>query len=53
MNKIVIKVSGGMVQDIYSTDEDLEVFIVDLDSDVDNSECLDLSDAELPKYHVY
>lgn len=52
-NKIVIKVSGGMVQDVYSTDECLEVIIVDQDSDVDDPECLDIDDVELPEYKIY
>lgn len=52
-SKIVIKVSGGMVQDVYSTDEDLEVIIIDQDSDVNDPEYLDIDDVELPEYKIY
>lgn len=31
MSKVVIIVAGGLVQDVYSTTEDIEVEVLDLD----------------------
>lgn len=49
-NRIVIVVKGGMVQDVYSEDENARVEILDLDTE----EGMDAAeDFELPKHHVY
>lgn len=33
MAEVVIVVKGGMVQDVYSTDEDVDVTVLDLDTE--------------------
>ena len=54
METIVIKMSSGMVDEIYSTSKDIEAVIVvddeDFDEDIDEYE---QPDVELPKYRIY
>ena len=33
MAQVVIVVKGGMMQDVYSTDEDVDVTVLDLDTE--------------------
>jgi len=43
MNKIVIVVEGGVVTNVYSWDEDIEITIID----VDNEKCDGLTSEEI------
>lgn len=45
MNRIVIVVEGGLVTNVYSWDEDIEITIID----VDNEKCAGLSSEEIDK----
>ena len=50
MAEIVIVVKGGMVQDVYSTEKDIDVTVMDLDTE----EGLALEDElELPQHQIY
>ena len=50
MAEIVIIVKGGMVQDVYSTEQDIAVTVMDLDTE----EGLALEDElKLPQHHIY
>ena len=48
MQKIVIYVKGGMVQDVYSSVADTEVTVVDYDVPEEERQ-----EAEQPDFHVY
>lgn len=50
MIEIVIEVSGGMVQDVYSDSKDIQVTVLDYDTD----EGHELAEkTEIPKHHIY
>ena len=50
MNRIVIKVWGGLVSEVYSTDRDTEVTVIDEDAPEEQ----ELSESiDLPEYQVY
>ncbi len=50
MPEIVIVVKGGMVQDVYSTEESIDVTVMDLDTE----EGLALEETmQLPEHHIY
>ena len=50
MAEVVIVVKGGMVQDVYSTEEDVDVTVLDLDTE----EGIELeSELVLPEHQVY
>ena len=48
MNRIVIYVSGGMVQDVYASDAETLVTVVDYDVPEEERQT-----AEQPDFHVY
>ena len=50
MNRIVIKVWGGLVSAVYSTDKDTEVTVID--EDVPEEQEMN-ENIELPEYQVY
>ena len=49
MEKVVIIVKGGMVQDVYSSNRFVDVEIVDQDTE----DCPDLKDVVVPNYHIW
>jgi hypothetical protein len=52
--RIVIKVQGGLVQDVYSTMQNAEVVIVDEDCDpVTYPDAIQWEGVDVPKYHIY
>ena len=48
MNKVIIYVEGGMVQDVYASDPETEVTVIDYDVPEEERQ-----DAERPQHHVY
>ena len=52
MERIVITVKGGMVQDVYSSNRFVDVTIIDQDTD-DGDRVNEQKDVKLPEYHVY
>ena len=54
MQKIVIFVKGGMVQDVYASREDIDVTVVDLDTEdgVELEAVLHLENG-IPEHHIY
>ena len=52
MERIVIKVKGGMVQDVYCSNRFVDVQVVDQDTD-DGDNQIDWKDVNVPEYHVY
>ena len=50
MTEIVVVVSGGMVQDVYSNNETVKVTV--LDYDTEEGQVLSET-ADIPNYHVY
>ncbi len=54
MERIVVKVQGGLVQDVYSTMEDVEIIVVDEDCDpIMYPDALQWEQVDVPEYHVY
>ena len=54
MEEIVIYVKGGMVQDVLASAKDIEVTVVDLDTE--EGEELDAElrqEGEVPAFHIY
>ena len=50
MAEIVVVVKGGMVQDVYSTENDIRVTVMDLDTE----EGQELSsEIKLPEHQIY
>jgi len=50
MAEVVIVVKGGMVQDVYSTEKDVDVTVLDLDT----KEGMELEpELALPEHQVY
>ena len=50
MTEVVIVVKGGMVQDVYSNEKDVDVTVLDLDTE----ESMELeAEIILPEHHVY
>jgi len=52
MEQIVIKVKGGMVQDVYCSNQFVDVRVIDQDTD-DGDKAVDWADIDVPEYHVY
>lgn len=51
MSKIVIKVWRGLVSEVYASDPNTEIVVIDEDCDEDRDE--KLSDTQLPEHQVY
>ena len=52
MEKLVIRVQGGMVQEVYSDTEDVELTIIDEDSDIESADEV-WESIDIPKYQIY
>lgn len=48
MNRILIYVKGGMVQDVFASDPDTDVTVIDYDVSEEERQ-----EAEQPEFHVY
>ncbi|MEA5015014.1 MAG: hypothetical protein VB099_10675 [Candidatus Limiplasma sp.] len=48
MNRIVIKVWRGLVSEVYASDSDTEIIVIDEDCDEEQ-----LTDTDLPAHRVY
>jgi hypothetical protein len=53
MKQILIRIYGGMVQEVYSSDPDVEITICDEDSDVAYPVKVTIDDFNVPEYQVY
>jgi hypothetical protein len=54
MEKIVIRVKGGLVQEVWSSIADVNVFVIDEDCDSETyPEAVKWGEIEVPKYCVW
>jgi hypothetical protein len=52
MEKLFIRVQGGMVQEVYSSNPDVDLTILDEDSDVESVDEV-LDNLDIPEYQIY